>query len=293
MEVSLKKVVSFIIIFLMVLLAGCSLRKKQENSMNQTENSNISGAAEDSSQQSTNAPVEGAVTFKIDPSIQYQVMESFGTSGCWWSQYVGGWEKEYRDTGIPVRDYIAMLLFDKEKGIGLTSYRYNLGAGSAESGNGTYWDNHRRAQSFETSPGVYDWSKDANAVWFLKKAVELGVPEIILFNNSPLERLTISGKAQVDKGKKENILPENYDDFAKYDMDVTEHFISEGIPVKFISPINEPQWDWFEGQEGCHYEPSKIAGVYRAFLEELQSRPALACVKTLLPAGFGLSAEII
>ncbi len=35
------------------------------------------------------------------------------------------------------REDIAALLFDREKGIGLTCYRYNLGAGSAESKNGT------------------------------------------------------------------------------------------------------------------------------------------------------------
>jgi len=51
------------------------------------------------------------------------------------------------------------------------------------------------------------------------------------------------------------------------------------VPVKFISPINEPQWDWTGSQEGCHYEPSQIAGVYIAFLEELQRRPALAGVE--------------
>lgn len=35
------------------------------------------------------------------------------------------------------REDISALLFDREKGIGLTCYRYNLGAGSAESKNGT------------------------------------------------------------------------------------------------------------------------------------------------------------
>lgn len=222
---------------------------------------------------------ETASVFLIDQEQKYQVIESFGTSGCWWAQYVGGWDNEYKETGKPVRDEIAMLLFDKEYGIGLTSYRYNIGAGSAESGLGTYWDPHRRTQSFETAPGVYDWGRDANAVWFLKKAVELGANEITLFCNSPLERLTINGMAQVTKGESENIASENYDDFATYVMDVAQHFAEEGIPVAFVSPINEPQWDWFEGQEGCHYEPGKIAGVYRAFLEELQKRPLLSDVK--------------
>ena len=112
---------------------------------------------------------------KVDTEKTYQTMESFGTSGAWWSQYVGGFTKEVDDSGRSSREAIAELLFDKEKGIGLTCYRFNLGAGSADSKKGKFSDVHRRAQSFETAPGEYDFSKDANAVWFLKKAVELGV----------------------------------------------------------------------------------------------------------------------
>lgn len=274
----IKKIYA-VILCLAVLLTGCSsVDNNQEDEMSQTDSINTSTEAGDITASPSTAPIEGAVTLKLDSFVKYQVMESFGTSGCWWSQYVGGWDNEYKDTGVSVRDEIARLLFDKEYGIGLTSYRYNIGAGSADSGKGTYWDPHRRTQSFETAPLTYDWSRDANAVWFMKKAVELGVQEVVMFCNSPLERLTINGMAQVTKGKKENILPENYDDFATYVMDVAEHFVKEGVPVKFISPINEPQWDWFEGQEGCHYEPAKIPKVYRAFLEELESRPTLAGV---------------
>lgn len=219
--------------------------------------------------------MEKAIHVTINPEVKYQTIESFGTSGCWWSQYVGGWSNEYQKTGRPVREEIAMLLFDKEYGIGLTNYRYNLGAGSKESGNGIYWDIHRKASSFETAPFTYDWNRDANAVWFLKEAVKLGVEEVVFFCNSPLERLTINKTAQMTKGEKSNLAPENYSEFAKYVFDVTEHFVKEGIPVRYVSPINEPQWEWIEGQEGCHYEPGKIAGVYRAFLEELEARPDL------------------
>lgn len=272
----MKRMLSVAIFCLTILLAGCTnTGEKQEDEMRRTD---YHGDINNETNLQTPSTVKNAVTLKLDTSITYQVMESFGTSGCWWAQYVGGWDNEYKDTGVTVRDEIARLLFDKEYGIGLTAYRYNIGAGSADSGKGTYWDPHRRAKSFETEPFTYDWNKDANAVWFMKKAVELGVEEVIMFCNSPLERLTINGTAQVTKGKKENILPENYDAWAKYVMDVAEHFVEEGVPVKFISPINEPQWDWYEGQEGCHYEPGRIARVYRAFLKELESRPALSGV---------------
>lgn len=206
--------------------------------------------------------MEKYAIMKVDTGTVYQTMESFGTSGAWWRQYVGGFTECVDDSGVSSRERIAELLFDREEGIGRTCYRYNLGAGSAESGKGEYSDIHRRAQCFETSAGVYDFTKDANAVWFLKKAVELGVEEVVLFSNSPLERFTDNGKAQMDKGKKSNLSPENYQPFAAYVIDVAEHFLEEGIPVKFLSPINEPQWEWTGGQEGAHYEPSRTAEVY-------------------------------
>ena len=216
----------------------------------------------------------------IDVMTTYQTMESFGTSGAWWSQYVGGFDDDpYKETGISTREQIATLLFDREQGIGLTCYRFNVGAGSADSRNGSYSDFHRRAQSFETEPGVYDWDKDANAVWFLNRAVELGVEEVVLFCNSPLERLTDNGMAHLTAGTKTNISAENYSAFAVYVMDVAEHFVEQGIPVKFISPINEPQWEWTGGQEGCHYEPKQTTDIYLAFLDELESREALAGVE--------------
>ena len=216
----------------------------------------------------------------VDLGITYQTMESFGTSGAWWSQYVGGFDDDpYKETGISTREQIATLLFDKEQGIGLTCYRFNLGAGSADSRNGNYSDPHRRAQCFETAPGVYDWEKDANAVWFMERAVELGVEEVVLFCNSPLERLTDNGMAHLTEGTKSNISPENYGDFAVYVMDVAEHFMEQGIPVKYISPINEPQWEWIGGQEGAHYEPDQTREIYLTFLDELESREGLAGVE--------------
>ncbi|MBR4360270.1 MAG: xylanase [Clostridia bacterium] len=227
------------------------------------------------------AACAGETDVHIDEKVTYQTVESFGASGCWWSQYMGLWDMPYDDTGRAARDQLATLLYDRNFGIGLTNYRYNLGAGSADSGKGEYGDPHRRAQSFETAPGVYDWNKDAGAVWFLNKVTELGAQEVVLFFNSPLERLTENGTAQmIQGGSRTNIDPAQYAAWAVYACDVAEHFIQSGVPVRFISPINEPQWDWYAGnQEGCHYEPQQIAGVYKAFLEEMERRPALAAVE--------------
>lgn len=263
----------------LAVLAGC-----QNNNNSIINNDEEGGKVENNNEAGQTTPAgepvstEGASykSITVDVNTTYQTIESFGTSGAWWSQYVGGFEKCVDDSGVSTRDAIATLLFDREKGIGLTCYRYNLGAGSAESKKGTFWDIHRRAQNFETEAGVYDFTKDANAVWFLKRVVELGAEEVVLFCNSPLERLTDNGLAHMTEGgSRVNIQPERYGEFAKYCMDVAEHFIDEGIPVKFISPINEPQWDWYNGQEGCHYEPEQTRELYLAFLDELETREKL------------------
>lgn len=224
------------------------------------------------------------IKIEIDFDDVHQTIEGFGASGAWWSQYVGGWTKEQKN-GLETREYIAQLLFDKENGIGLNTYRYNIGAGSADSGNGDISDPWRRAESFETEPGVYDFTKDANAVWFMNRAVELGVTDVVMFANSPLERLTISGKAHGDASaeSKSNLAPENYQAYSEYYLDVVEHFVNEGLPIKFISPINEPQWEWTGGQEGCHYTPEEVVEFLKVFIDEKESREVLKDVEITAP----------
>ena len=218
-------------------------------------------------------------TVTIDASVRHQVIESFGASGAWWAQYIGGNRK--------TRDQIAELLFDPVNGIGLNSYRYNIGGGSRNRGGKSplITDPWRRAYSFEDSPGEYDWDNDRNAVWFMNKAVELGVDEVVMFVNSPLERLTKNGNAYGNTGYVCNIAPENYGEFAKYVLDVAEHFKSEGLPIKYVSPINEPAFEWAGGQEGCHYSDDEVIAVLKVFVEEIQKREGLRGVEISGPEG--------
>ena len=221
----------------------------------------------------------------IDEKKQYQEIESFGASGAWWAQDVGGWDENETDN-FSKRDYIAQLLFDSEEGIGLSSYRYNIGAGSADGDNSPkITDPWRRAESFETSPKNYDWEKDANARYMLEKAVSYGIDDIYLFANSPIERLTKSGSAYGENvnGNYSNLPAENYQAFSDYLLDVTEHFQEEGIPIKAISPINEPQWEWLEGQEGCHYTPEEVVAFSNLFAKEKQKRKTLDSVEISVP----------
>ena len=210
----------------------------------------------------------------LDTKRTFQTIESFGVSGAWWAQVAGGWEESDPESGLPKRERLAQLLFDKERGIGLSCYRYNLGGGSAQSGKGAFSMPTRRTESFDTDGG-YDWSRDANAVWMLRRAADYGVRDLVVFVNSPPERFTVNGMTHCDVPFKSNLAKERYPDFVRYCLDCVEHFRAEGIPVTRLSPVNEPVWKWTGGQEGCHYRPGQVRRLLRLFAEELDKRPDL------------------
>ena len=163
----------------------------------------------------------------INKEKTFQTFEGFGASGAWWAQEVGGWEHKDAESNLAVRDRISQLLYSKTEGIGLRTYRYNIGGGSKQSGNGKIDNPLRRTDSFETADGRYDFDRDKNAVYMMEQAVRDGADEVVLFVNSPIERLTKNGKTHCDASRifQDNISPKNYISFAKYCLDVTEHFV--------------------------------------------------------------------
>ncbi|MCQ2481334.1 MAG: hypothetical protein MJ121_04365 [Clostridia bacterium] len=216
----------------------------------------------------------------IDSNKTYQQFKGIGASGAWWAQVVGKWTATEPD-GTLTKDKIASLLYSKEDGIGMHIYRYNLGGGSAQSGNGNYWNEDRRAESFDAGEGKYDFTADEGAVYMMRKSVEMGADEVIFFVNSPIERLTKNHWSHVDKKEtgRCNLPKKNVAPFCNYVLDVTEHFKNEGLPIKYISPINEPVWVWNGGQEGCHYMPRFAGKIMRHFAIELKKREGLKGVK--------------
>lgn len=216
----------------------------------------------------------------VNPTKTFQTFEGFGASGAWWAQIVGGWKSIDKSSGKLTKDFIAELLYNKESGIGLRTYRYNLGSGSAASGKGDYSDFARRAESFSDTCANYDFSKDENAVYMMEQSVKNGADEVIFFVNSPLESMTKNGLGHHSKCDYfiTNLKKECIDDFCKYCLDVTEYFIKKGIPIKYISPVNEPVWKWDGGQEGCHYRPKESRKVFLTFAREMKKRDSLSSV---------------
>ncbi len=187
------------------------------------------------------------VILNIDPKSEFQTMHSFGASDAWRCQFVGkNWPEEKREQ-------IAEWLFSKEfdqkgnpKGIGLSLWRFNIGAGSAEQGDSSgITHTWRRVESFQSEDGSYDWSKQQGQQWFLRKAKEYGVDYSLAFTISAPVHMTLNGKAFAQKGRKQfNVAPGKLDDYATFLIDVCDHFESEGLAFDYLSPYNEPQWDW-------------------------------------------------
>lgn len=208
------------------------------------------------------------VTFYVNKSAQVQEFDGFGASACWWSQDIGN---------SPYEEEVAKGLYSKD-GLALNIYRYNVGAGEKENPNSRISGN-RATESFyyfneETNQYEYDFTRDANAQRMLDLCLSYGcIDTVVLFANSPHYSMTVSGQATGGLEEYQSNLPrENYEAFADYFLTITEYFVNKGVPVKFISPINEPQWSWggpHVRQEGCHYEIDEAVELYRVFARKL------------------------
>ncbi|MBS4201209.1 hypothetical protein KHA93_16345 [Bacillus sp. FJAT-49732] len=205
----------------------------------------------------------------INVEKKYQEIDGFGASGAWAMDPIGAeWSEENKNK-------VADLLFSQDKGIGLSMWRFNIGAGSEETDKNIIKDRFRRAESFKTGKNEpYDWSKQAGQQWFLQAAKERGVEEFIAFVNSPPVWMTKNGHGQPDSSVGSTNLKEEYiNDFAVFLSDVLEYFEQEQLPFDYISPINEPTWDWNRaGQEGNRYNIDDMKKVIRALYHELQNR---------------------
>lgn len=199
----------------------------------------------------------------IDPSYTYQTMAGFSASDCWSGNYVGKyWDDDKKEL-------IAKYLFSQNykpdgspEGIGLSMWRFNLGAGTAEQGDASdIGDISRRCECFLNEAGEYDWTKQAGQQYFLEKAQSYGCNQFVAFSNSPLTIFTRNGKGYSDGDGNSNLRSDKYEAFSEYLATVLDHFAQKGLTFSYISPLNEPQYDWKgpdPGQEGSPWQNSEI-----------------------------------
>lgn len=223
-----------------------------------------------------------AQTYVIDVSKKHQTINNFGASDCWTAQFAGHFPETKRNQ-------MANWLFSMEKdekgqpkGIGLSLWRFNIGAGSTELGKNSYIpDVVRRAECFQLPNGTYDWSKQSGQRWFLHAAKDRGVNQYLAFSISAPTQMTQNGLSNNKfrpKNGSFNIKPDKQEDFADFLATVIDSLSQkEGILFQYISPFNEPEWDWDgnTSQEGTPALMSDIAKTVR-FLDNKLSEKNLS-----------------
>ncbi len=217
---------------------------------------------------------EASLVLTIDTSRTRQTIRSFGASDAWSIRFVGQWPDVKRQAIADLLFETGLDEYENPRGIGLSAWRFNIGAGSSRQDNmSDPW--HRADTFFDESFSEYDWSRCPGQRWFLKAAKDRGVERFIAFVNSPPINMTKNGLAYCQSSSgTTNLRDDKVVDFAAYLATILKHFRDvEGIDFTGVSPFNEPNWDWDEaGQEGCRYNNIDIRNVVVALHQQLQDQ---------------------
>lgn len=224
----------------------------------------------------------------LNAQVRHQKIKDFGHSACWWGTSFGG---------TPESDRILDLLHTK-KGLDLNVIRINVGgsvkADKSDAPFNECYMNTRAVPSPLGEDGKLDIRRDKGMYGIIQRALTYpGITDFTLFMNSPPSTMTVnghtSGSPVEDKyGFFSNLREDCYEKYAEYVADVTQLYIEAGVPVKYVSPINEPQWKWDEYvQEGCHYSVYEVIRflevVVRLFNERAKTCPAMRDVRISMP----------
>ncbi|MCM1347667.1 MAG: xylanase [Bacteroides sp.] len=208
---------------------------------------------------------------------EMQTIDGFGASDAWSMQTMGLWKEDEQKK-------VADWLFSTEnnadgqpKGIGLSIWRFNVGAGSEEQGEESQINRGTRTECFLNADGTYNWDKQLGQRRFLHLAKERGVHKFLAFLNSPPVYYTQNGLAtNTGRGGTFNLRDDRYEDFAHFLADVVEGVERhDGIHFDYICPVNEPDghWNWTgPKQEGTPATNREIARAVRLASKEFMRR---------------------
>ena len=215
------------------------------------------------------------VSMTIDTSVSYQTIRDFGASDCWTTEFIGDhFSETEKAKGAKWLFSQQMDTNGNPEGIGLSCWRVNIGAGSATQGaDSNIEEECHRTDCFLNQDGSYDWTRQGGQQWFMRQAKEYGVEHFLLFSNSPPIYYTKNGKANANNQIIScNLKTTCFDDFAEFLATVAKHFVDEGFDVTYIDPVNEPQHDWKNGQEGSPWENSDITKLAKYLDKSIASR---------------------
>lgn len=218
------------------------------------------------------------ITIHLNDTIQK--IRNIGASGCWFAEEIG------KKWPVAQKQRMAEVLFSRDfdgngqpKGIGISAFRYNIGAGTAEQGDSSgIRDVAHRVECYLSPDGTYDWNKQQGYTWMLQQAKKYGVQDLIAFVNSPPVQFTKNGLGyKLEKDFISNLKEDKYPDYAKFLANVIAHFDKINLHFNYISPVNEPQWDWSgvpgqAKQEGSPWTNEEIYHTIKALNDALSKQ---------------------
>ncbi len=206
-----------------------------------------------------------------------QTIDGFGASDAWSMNRIGLWSDSIQQQ---TADWLFSLKDDDQGqplGIGLSIWRFNLGAGSSEQGDSSNINLLTRTECLMRKDGTWDWSRQKGQRRFLQLAKERGVPHFVAFLNSPAVYFTQNGWAtNTGRGGTFNLRPDCYEAQAAYIAAAIDSIgRHDGVTIDYVSPVNEPDgsWNWLgPKQEGSPATDREIARLVRPLSRALTDR---------------------
>lgn len=216
--------------------------------------------------------------FVVNTSIRHQTIDNFSASDGWSMQFIGLWPDAKQNK---MADWLFSTEMDasgRPKGIGLSLWRFNIGAGSSEQGDSSKIDSPwTRSECFLRPDNTYDWTKQKGQRHFMQLAKQRGVNKFLGFILSAPVYWTQNGLAtNTGRGATFNLKEDRYDDYCRFMADVVEGLKQhEGVKLDYICPFNEPDghWNWVgPKQEGTAATNQEIAKTVRILGDEFAQR---------------------
>lgn len=238
---------------------------------------------------------EKGLTINFDQ--ERQTVHHFGGSDGWSAETIGN------NWPLTDRNRISQLLFSQEfdsngdpKGIGLSMWRTNLGAGSANMDDSGFASDawFRETECALQPNGTYDWTQQTGTRWFMQRAKNLGVEYITAWITSPPYFMTKNGYTFITPGTPGyNLKESEYDNFGEYIANYVNYHQEQGLPIDYVSPINEPQYTWSyepgtSKQEGSWCSNTEAADLVEAIDRKFTEKNVSA--KLILPESGDLRA---
>mgnify|MGYP000934737470 CR=1 FL=1 len=237
------------------------------------------------------------VIYRIETTKAEQTVHHFGASDAWSMQFAGLWPEAQQNQ---VADWLFSTDNDtngQPKGIGLSVWRFNLGAGSAEQGDAAQIQPSTRTECLMRQDGTWDWSRQQGQRHFLHLAKERGVPHFLAFMNSAPVYFTANGLAtNTGRGSFINLRSDQYGAFASFAANALKGIEAhDSIHFDYFCPVNEPDgsWDWLgpkqEGSPATNREVAKVVkAMSRAFKKQRLSTKIMFNESSDLRCLFGL-----